>query len=205
LFIGPQNLCLSFRDFSQAEITSVENARHQKDSIFNLFFDYDTLGGICAGRGLNFAHNMTFLPGCKYVRILGEKRTVPIISEETVRRATKMESMPWAQIHEQWQRVQTSKCTVNNEAQVYQNTIKRLSKSLKTRMKRQDRLDDYIKEQKVRWLHEVPLEILGDARRQQQPRENKSNHVRLNKLKNERTGTMKQVEDTRKDLSEARF
>ncbi|CEI97793.1 hypothetical protein RMCBS344292_11918 [Rhizopus microsporus] len=67
---------LAIFNYDNYLIESVEEARQNKDAVFSSFFDMNAITTASKSNGLEFAQNITLLPGIKTARLLGTKEAV---------------------------------------------------------------------------------------------------------------------------------
>lgn len=68
---------VSFVKYDGSPFQRFNEISNHKDVVFNSFFGIANILAACARSKLTFSHNITLLPGLKYVRILGVKKNRP--------------------------------------------------------------------------------------------------------------------------------
>jgi hypothetical protein len=86
--------------FENYIIDSTQKARTYKDAKFYLLFDIKAVYSVCRLKGLKLAHNLTILPGLKFVRILGSKAITKKPTEKFPSNESRIKDLSWDVIQE---------------------------------------------------------------------------------------------------------
>ncbi|KAL0582306.1 hypothetical protein ABG067_007835, partial [Albugo candida] len=141
---------LQLFDYEQYPIQSEEDARRQKDATFNSIFDMKKIKDLCKSYGgLEFAHQVTFMPGCKTIRILEEKRC-PVVQEVKLSsyQVYRNKLMNDAEVINESRKSQE---TLVNEIKILQETINKATNIIKEKPKILLPLDREIRDLKLQW------------------------------------------------------
>jgi len=140
---------LQIFDYEQYPFQSEEDARRQKDATFGSIFDIKKIKEICKSYGgLEFAHQVTILPGCKTIRILGEKQCSVV--QEVKLSSYQVYRNKMVNDAEVINESRKSRETLVNEIKILKETIKRTANIIKEKQKIEP-LDKEIKNLKLKW------------------------------------------------------
>lgn len=98
-----------------------------KDAVFNSFFDRSSIERVCRSHRLNFAHNITILPGMKYVNTMVTKKNKSLVIPNTKKKELN-NNIPWGDIR---QRQLTDDATLRTEIDNIKQVINEAAQSLK--------------------------------------------------------------------------
>lgn len=113
-------------DFEGKRIVSEQRATELKHPMFNTFFSISSIFRTCQKSKLDFANNITILPGGQYVCILGTKRKPGIVEESSEATGN---NVPWEAILD-IQRTRNDD-QLRTEILDYERTIQQLTTALK--------------------------------------------------------------------------